>query len=274
MLGRYGLQVVGLMAACSLVVIPPVHASDTPFPVEPIAVESDPIVTDDPTPAPVPESVPQLEPEPAPSPTATVEPKPPLKLPKMKQVHEQMRKLKFPVTSTDGRTDINTVRSVCTWRDLTSGTSSRGGIKDRERHAIMATRQLPVRKGLVTGLNINLTCQTVIWVTKDSKSGDRRIKAVYAASSGRSGFGTPTGTYRIYRETNRWHESTTYPGAMMYRPKYFRGGVALHGSISDTYVRSYPDSSGCIRMLKKDVDALWRANVGVGTPVRVYGKWG
>jgi hypothetical protein len=273
-LGRYAGQIIGLVAVCGLVLIPPVHASESFVPGEPIAVENEPAATEDPIPAPDPALVPQPEPEPVPSPTTTPKPKPPVKLPKMKQVHDQMRRLKFPVTSTDGRTDINTTRSVCTWRDLTSGTSHRGAIKDRERHAIMATRQLPVRKGLVTGLNINLTCQTVIWVTQDAKNGPRRIKAVYAASSGRSGFGTPTGTYRIYRETNRWHESTTYPGAMMYRPKYFRGGVALHGSISDTYVRSYPASSGCVRMLKKDVDALWRANVGVGTPVRVYGRWG
>jgi lipoprotein-anchoring transpeptidase ErfK/SrfK len=271
MVGRYAAQIIGIIAVCGMVVMPAGPANAAESPAEPITVESAPAPegTEEPQPGPEPAATP----EPTQSPTPTAKPKPPVKLPKMKQVSEQMRKLKLPITSADGRTDVNTVRSLCTWRDLTTGTSSRAAVRDRERQSIMATRQLPVRKGLVTGLNINLTCQTVIWVTQDPKSKERRIKAVYPASTGRGGFGTPTGTYRIYRETNRWHESTTYPGAMMYRPKYFRGGVALHGSISDTYVRSYPASSGCVRMLKKDVDTLWRSGVSVGTPVRVYGRW-
>jgi lipoprotein-anchoring transpeptidase ErfK/SrfK len=271
MVGRYAAQIIGIIAVCGMVVMPAGPANAAESPVDPITVESAPAPEGTEEPQPVPE--PAATPEPTQNPTPTAKPKPPVKLPKMKQVSEQMRKLKLPITSTDGRTDVNTVRSLCTWRDLTTGTSSRAAVRDRERHSIMVTRQLPVRKGLVTGLNINLTCQTVIWVTEDPKSKERRIKAVYPASTGRGGFGTPTGTYRIYRETNRWHESTTYPGAMMYRPKYFRGGVALHGSISDTYVRSYPASSGCVRMLKKDVDTLWRSGVSVGTPVRVYGRW-
>ncbi len=59
----------------------------------------------------------------------------------------------------------------------------------------------------------------------------------------------------------------------MYRPKYFNGGIALHGSITDSYVLPYPASHGCVRMLHADVDTLWRSGVDVGTPVYVYGLW-
>ena len=44
----------------------------------------------------------------------------------------------------------------------------------------------------------------------------------------------------------------------MYRSLYFSGGQAIHGSHSDTYVVTYPASHGCVRMLHRDVDWLWR----------------
>jgi lipoprotein-anchoring transpeptidase ErfK/SrfK len=59
----------------------------------------------------------------------------------------------------------------------------------------------------------------------------------------------------------------------MYRSLYFNGGEAVHGSYSDSYVVTYPASHGCVRMLHRDVDWLWRNGWTIGTTVRVYGRW-
>lgn len=68
--------------------------------------------------------------------------------------------------------------------------------------------------------------------------------------------------------------STQFPDTHwnMYRSLYFNGGEALHGSYSDLYVRTFPDSHGCVRMLHRDVDWLWRKGWTIGTKVRVYGS--
>ena len=54
----------------------------------------------------------------------------------------------------------------------------------------------------------------------------------------------------------------------MYKPYYFRGGYALHGSLS---VPSYPASHGCIRVTNSDMDYL-RQHLELGMSVYVYGK--
>ena len=57
-----------------------------------------------------------------------------------------------------------------------------------------------------------------------------------------------------------WHNSTTYPVAIdnplngnMYRPIYFDGGQAIHGSNN---VPTTPQSKGCVRLRVGDQDAL------------------
>lgn len=40
----------------------------------------------------------------------------------------------------------------------------------------------------------------------------------------------------------------------LYRPLYFVGGYAIHGS---PYVPDYPDSHGCVRLSDEDQDWLW-----------------
>jgi lipoprotein-anchoring transpeptidase ErfK/SrfK len=192
----------------------------------------------------------------------------------VEEVKKHFKKMKLPVSSTRGsKYDANMVRSACTWRSLTKNTYSRGKLTAKERKKVLSFDSLPVPKDLVVGLNINRACQTVIWVTRDENTKQKKVKKVFPASTGKNSTPTPKGTYKIYRETNRWHESTSFPGAMMYRPKYFRGGVALHGSITDGHVLPYPASAGCVRMLQRDVNQLWKNNVSLGTKVKVYGDW-
>jgi peptidoglycan hydrolase-like protein with peptidoglycan-binding domain len=75
---------------------------------------------------------------------------------------------------------------------------------------------------------------------------------------------TPEGSYEFYKKVDGWRIS--YLGGL-YRPFYFSGGYAIHGSGS---VPPYPASHGCIRVEMWDMDFL-APRLELGMPVYVYG---
>lgn len=76
---------------------------------------------------------------------------------------------------------------------------------------------------------------------------------------------TPEGSYSFYMERNYNH--TSYLGTL-YKPYYFRGGYAIHGSPS---VPAHPASHGCVRVTNDDMDFL-RTKLEIGMPIVVYGQ--
>jgi len=74
---------------------------------------------------------------------------------------------------------------------------------------------------------------------------------------------TPRGHFAIDRKIDGDH--TSFLGEM-WRPSYFYGGYAIHGSPS---VPSYPASHGCVR-LTNDVTDWAFDRLPIGTPVFVY----
>jgi hypothetical protein len=66
---------------------------------------------------------------------------------------------------------------------------------------------------------------------------------------------TPSGTHRVYRV----HDDPSYDGSLgvLYRPRFFVGGVAVHGYSS---VPAYPASHGCVRVTNQAMDMLWATN--------------
>lgn len=75
---------------------------------------------------------------------------------------------------------------------------------------------------------------------------------------------TPNGTYEINFKRNGWRYA---PLGALYRPAYFNGGIAFHGSKS---VPTYPASHGCVRLPMQFAD--WFADrAHIGTTVYVYG---
>jgi lipoprotein-anchoring transpeptidase ErfK/SrfK len=79
---------------------------------------------------------------------------------------------------------------------------------------------------------------------------------------------TPVGTFRINRERpDGWWVGDL---GQIYRPKYFIGGVAIHGSLS---VPAYPASHGCVRVSVAAMDMIWEQEIlPRGTTVVVYGE--
>jgi peptidoglycan hydrolase-like protein with peptidoglycan-binding domain len=102
-----------------------------------------------------------------------------------------------------------------------------------------------------------------------------RIVKVFNISTGngaryRSGSGyaiayTPEGNFSVYRQINGTRISDL---GELYRPKYFTGGYAIHGSPS---IPPYPASHGCVRVSNGAINFLWDTGaLPLGTPVLVY----
>ncbi len=62
---------------------------------------------------------------------------------------------------------------------------------------------------------------------------------------------TPEGTYSVFRDVDAWDPG---PYGALYRPKYFNGGIAVHGYPS---VPARPASKGCARVSLAAMDWLW-----------------
>ena len=77
---------------------------------------------------------------------------------------------------------------------------------------------------------------------------------------------TPNGLWKVTRERpNGWWKGDL---GDIYRPKYFKGGVAIHGM---TRVPNRPASHGCVRLSTAAMDFIWDNNlVPLGTPVWVH----
>lgn len=67
---------------------------------------------------------------------------------------------------------------------------------------------------------------------------------------------TPDGLHKVNRERPvGWWEGDL---GQIYRPKYFVGGIAIHGSNS---VPNYPASHGCVRVTIEAMDFIWEAGL-------------
>ncbi len=208
-------------------------------------------------------------------------------------IEASLARLGLPVGVVDGVWDKDTGRATCAWRELTGRESLRSWPTVSERQAVKATTALSIPKYMHLGININLQCQTAVWLVQDivevpmtsvdpttgqtlsftiDKPG-RSIERVMPVSSGQAAFPTVPGTHVVGWSVNHWWQSTIYADGKMYRPFFFHRGQALHGSSSDDLVKWYPASHGCVRMLHSDIDALWAGGFGNGDTVFIYGIW-
>ena len=88
-----------------------------------------------------------------------------------------------------------------------------------------------------------------------------RVQLIFDASTGSGAYYyslgrlhhavTPKGTYHVYRAVNGWDPG---PLGKLYRPRYFNGGIAVHGYPS---VPTYPASHGCVRVTIAAMDYIW-----------------
>ncbi len=146
-------------------------------------------------------------------------------------------------------------------RDGVAGPVTQGRLAGAQRQASRAGG---------TGLEIDLERQILMivqggqvrWVLNTSTGNNE----TYTSSTGGSAVAaTPPGSFTIGREIDGVREA---PLGTLYRPKYFNGGIAIHGSGS---IPARPASHGCARVTNSAMDMLWASGVAaIGTPVTVY----
>ena len=121
-----------------------------------------------------------------------------------------------------------------------------------------------------SGLEIDLARQVlfvveggrVTWAINTSTGNG---EAYTSSTGGEAQAITPPGQFRIDRHIDGLREA---PLGTLYRPKYFNGGIAVHGSGS---IPANPASHGCARVTNSAMDMLWSSGVAeIGTSVWVY----
>jgi lipoprotein-anchoring transpeptidase ErfK/SrfK len=76
---------------------------------------------------------------------------------------------------------------------------------------------------------------------------------------------TPAGNFKVSRQIDGWRNA---PLGMLWRPKYFNGGIAVHGANS---VPPYAASHGCARLSISAMNWIWANDkMPIKTKVRVY----
>ena len=102
--------------------------------------------------------------------------------------------------------------------------------------------------------------EVVLVVPISSGSGER-----YIGSNGRRQVATtPEGVFRFQRRIRGVRRA---PLGTLYHPYYFKGGIAVHGSLE---VPNQPASHGCVRVTLWDMEQLME-HFEIGQTVYVYG---
>jgi hypothetical protein len=88
-----------------------------------------------------------------------------------------------------------------------------------------------------------------------SVSVDGALRYDFVVSTGRPGYGTPSGFYHPQRMERTWF-SKEYYNSPMPHSIFFHGGFAIHGSYEISRLGG-PASHGCIRLHPSDAAALY-----------------
>jgi N-acetylmuramoyl-L-alanine amidase len=175
--------------------------------------------------------------------------------------------LHYDVGRVDSVFDNSTFHGVIAFQKVNGlGRDGVVGPKTRAKLARPAAPRVLVRRS-GSSLEINLSRQVMVYARGgrvirilDISSGSGRLYTVDGQTRRAI---TPTGNFRVTRKINAWRTSKL---GRLYRPAYFYGGYAVHGSWS---VPAYPVSHGCVRVTIAVMDRLY-AGIPVGMPVKVY----
>jgi peptidoglycan hydrolase-like protein with peptidoglycan-binding domain len=145
----------------------------------------------------------------------------------------------------------------------------RDGAAGPEVFARLGSPQGAGPRGGGPGIEVDITRQVVFVVG----IGGDGITILNASSGNDEQFAFPDGSTAIattprgsYAVGHRIDDTEVAPLGTLYRPMYFTGPYAIHGSTS---VPAYPASHGCVRLSYADQDWLY-PNTPTGASVSVY----
>jgi hypothetical protein len=178
--------------------------------------------------------------------------------PAVQALEERLVGLGFWVGEADGSYDPSTAHGVVAfqkWHGI-----ARDGVAGPQVAAALR-RAEPVRPRATEGRHVEIDLGRQVLLAVDP-AGDATVLDI---STGRVAGTTPVGHFTVTRQIDGYRRS---PLGVLYRPKYFVGGVAVHGYPS---VPPRPASHGCVRTTNAAMDWLWSGDrMVVGSAVWVY----
>ena len=194
------------------------------------------------------------------------------------RVQERLLELGFWVQSTDGDFGLTTRQAVMAFQKYMGFPDPDGRVDEQTAAALTTETVRPhARADSGTLVEVDKGKQLLYFVV------DGRTEWILNASTGNgeqytepdqntpgeiiTGWSiTPSGLHEVDRERPEgWWEGDL---GEIYRPKYFIGGVAVHGSNS---IPNYPASHGCVRVSVPAMDWIWDIGLmPLDTPVWVH----
>jgi lipoprotein-anchoring transpeptidase ErfK/SrfK len=226
-------------------------------------------VVQEPTTVPAPTTPPATQPPPSHPPTTAAPPvteppttEPPAPEPEEPAVdvlalQQRLTDLGYWLGTPDGRDGALTRQAVMAFQKAEG--LARDGIAGPVTLAALETAQRPrAADHSRDHVEIDLDRQLLLVV----QGGE--VRWALNTSTGTRGWATPPGEFRVEREIDGVRRA---PLGNLYRPKYFNGGIAVHGSPS---IPGQPASHGCARVSNGAMDHLWVTGaLAIGTPVVV-----
>lgn len=178
--------------------------------------------------------------------------------PEVTALQQRLLDLGFWLGEADGRFGSSTMHAVVAFQKA-HGLTRDGVAGPATLQALsLSSREVPRS---TTGHLIEISLSRQILLVVDNG----RVTWVMDACTGIRPGSTPKGTFRVFRQVDGYDRS---PLGVLYRPKYFSSGVAVHGY---PLVPPQPASHGCVRITNAEMDWLWAHNaMPIGTTVWVY----
>lgn len=193
------------------------------------------------------------------------------------RLQQRLMDLGFWVNGADGDYGVTTKQAVMAFQKY-MGFEADGSLDERTAAAVSAMDLRPVaRANSGTLVEVDKGKQLLFFVI------DGKTEYILNASTGdgeyyeepdqntpgeiQTGWSvTPSGLHEVDRQREEgWWEGDL---GRIYRPKYFIGGVAVHGSGS---IPNYPASHGCVRVSVPAMDWIWETDLmPLDSPVWVH----
>lgn len=183
-------------------------------------------------------------------------------------LQQRLLALGYWLTTVDGKFGATTQQAVYALQKA-AGQSPSGVVTAKTWRALNNGVRPSARSTSGTVIEVDLKRDLILFVTNG------RVNYILNTSTG-GGFvfhengvrevaTTPRGHFTTYRVIDGPHQA---PLGLLYRPRYFFQGVAIHGSTS---VPPYPVSHGCVRVTYAAINWVWSANLDpIGRTVWVY----
>jgi len=199
----------------------------------------------------------------------------------VKLLQQRLLDLGFWLDATDGVYGAVTAQAVMAFQKYTAGSYNLDPSGNADRSTVDALAAIATRPQGLAGagdlIEIDKARQLlfivrggqVAWVlnasTGSSKPYTETNQKLGGTVSGNAV--TPEGEFKVYREYAKGWETGEL--GELYRPKYIKGGVAIHGHGN---VPNYPASHGCVRVSLAAMDWIWANDIlAIGQPVWVHG---